>query len=58
MGSMADFVKPMVYLKTNAPAGVPYEIQALGAEMAERISKLPGGDAGVQWTQRLNKFVC
>lgn len=44
MGSVADFVKPMVYLKTNAPAGVPYEIQALGTEMAGRISKL-GGDA-------------
>lgn len=45
LGAMVDFIKPMAYLKTNAPAGVPFEIGALGKDIAARISQLGGSDA-------------
>jgi len=45
LGAMADFIKPMVYLRTDAPAGVPYEVNAMGAEIAARISDLGGAQA-------------
>ncbi len=45
MGPMADFIKPMVYLKTYAPAGVPFEIGAMGEAIEKRMSQLFGADA-------------
>jgi len=46
LGGMVDFIKPMAYLKTNAPAGVPFEVKALGGAIEERISKLWAAPAG------------
>lgn len=40
LGRMADFIKPMVYLRTSAPAGVPYELDALGSVVQKRIGEL------------------
>lgn len=45
LGSMVDFIKPMVYLRTHAPAGVPYEVGAMGEAMAKQLSLLGGADA-------------
>ena len=45
LGEMVDFIKPMAYLETHAPAGVPYEVGAMGKEIAGRISQLDGADA-------------
>lgn len=45
LGAMVDFIKPMAYLRTNAPAGVPFEVGALGGNIAARISQLGGFDA-------------
>lgn len=45
LGSMVDFIKPMVYLRTHAPAGVPFEVGAMGEAVARRISELGGADA-------------
>lgn len=41
-----DFVKPMVYIRTDAPAGLPFELRALGGEVKERLDELWGGDTG------------
>lgn len=45
LGGMVDFIKPMVYLRTHAPAGVPFEAGALGDEIMQRISLLDGEEA-------------
>lgn len=39
-----DFVKPMMYYRTMAPAGIPYELNAFGKETADRLSDLWGTD--------------
>ncbi|HIS95893.1 MAG TPA: hypothetical protein IAC19_09030 [Candidatus Ventricola gallistercoris] len=46
LGSHADFIKPMIYLRTQAPAGVPYELDALGEGIRRRICELWHGDVG------------
>ena len=40
LGKLVDFVKPMIYLRTYAPAGLPYEIDALGEKIACKLNKL------------------
>ena len=55
-----EFIKPMVYLRTNAPAGVPFEMGVLGDRMKERINTLWGGnvyqmDTAVEQMQLLKK---
>ena len=45
LGAMVDFIKPMVYLNTHAPAGVPYEVGAMGGEIARRIDEIEGAPA-------------
>lgn len=45
LGAMVDFIKPMAYLRTYAPAGVPFEVGALGKDIAARISQFYGADA-------------
>lgn len=45
LGGMVDFIKPMIYLRTYAPAGVPFEVGAMGEEIARRISLLGGAEA-------------
>lgn len=39
-----DFVKPMTYVRTDAPAGIPFELQALGGAIKEKLDQLWGGD--------------
>lgn len=45
---LADFVKPMMYLHTSAPAGLPYELdaveQAAGRESKTSLMNLCGGE--------------
>ena len=45
---LADFVKPMMYLHTTAPAGLPYELDAVeraaGGKSKETLMKLSGGE--------------
>ena len=45
LGAMVDFIKPMAYLRTYAPAGVPFEVGALGEKIEKRLSALGGADA-------------
>ena len=45
LGAMVDFIKPMAYLRTYAPAGVPFEVGALGEKIEKRLSVLGGADA-------------
>lgn len=53
LGAEADFIKPMVYLRTNAPAGVPFELGGLGNEVKQRLDQLWGGDtSGMELTVR------
>lgn len=33
LAEIADFVKPMLYLRTNAPAGIPFELAAMNDAM-------------------------
>ena len=40
LGRTCDFIKPMLYLKTNAPAGIPFELNALKDNAAEQFSSL------------------
>ena len=43
----ADWIKPMMYFRTDAPAGIPYELAAYGKNMADALEKLwaaPVGD--------------
>lgn len=44
LGGLSDFIKPMIYLRTTAPAGVPYEADALGGEIEARLNELWGAD--------------
>ena len=44
LGGMVDFIKPMAYLRTQAPAGVPFEVGALGEEIAGRMARLGGAE--------------
>ncbi len=46
LARVVDFVKPMVYVRTDAPAGLPFELRALGGEVKERLDELWGGDTG------------
>ena len=43
LGKMADFVKPMIYLRTDAPAGLPFELEGMGDKFRERLNELWGG---------------
>lgn len=43
LGKQADFVKPMVYLRTNAPAGLPFELKGLGEAVKRKLDQLWGG---------------
>ena len=40
LGKLVDFIKPMVYLRTLAPAGMPYEVAALGSDIGLRLNEL------------------
>ncbi len=48
MARIADFVKPMMYLHTDAPAGLPYELeavaQAAGPQSRRDLMHLSGGE--------------
>lgn len=44
IGERMDFIKPMVYLRTDAPAGVPFELRGLGGDIKRRLDALWGGD--------------
>lgn len=46
LAEKVDFVKPMVYLRTDAPAGIPFELRSLGDDIKKRIDALWGGDTG------------
>lgn len=53
LGTKADFIKPMVYLRTNAPAGVPFELHGLGEHIRQRLDTLWDGDtSGMEVTVR------
>lgn len=43
LGKQADFMKPMVYLRTDAPAGLPFELRGMGEALQERLRELWGG---------------
>lgn len=40
---LVDLVKPMMYFRTFAPAGIPYELHAYGKAFSDRLSTLWGG---------------
>ena len=40
----SDFIKPMLYLKTTAPAGLPYELAGLSDKCVDALNKLWGTD--------------
>lgn len=40
LNDYSDFIKPMLYLKTTAPAGIPFELDGLEDKTIEAISKL------------------
>lgn len=42
LGECADFVKPMIYLRTNAPAGLPFELNGMGEGFRECLNELWG----------------
>ena len=48
LAGMVDFIKPMMYRRTTAPAGIPFEMDALatalGARFDETLAQLWGGD--------------
>ena len=44
LAKKADFVKPMMYSVTNAPAGIPFELNALGEDIKNKINELWGCD--------------
>lgn len=46
LAEKVDFVKPMAYIRTDAPAGIPFELRALGDSIKKRIDKLWEGDTG------------
>ena len=43
LASCAEMVKPMMYFSTFAPAGLPFEVGALNAEMRERLAIIWNG---------------
>ena len=53
-----DFVKPMMYYATKAPAGVPFELEAYGTAMTQWLSALWGTDvaSGDSVTAQLGMF--
>ena len=40
LSKKADFIKPMFYLKTTAPAGIPYELNGLGKDIYEKLKQI------------------
>lgn len=46
LAEAVDFVKPMVYVRTDAPAGLPFELRALGCDIKGKLDRLWGGDTG------------
>lgn len=46
LAKKVDFVKPMVYIRTDAPAGIPFELHSLGSSIKKRLDELWGGDTG------------
>ncbi len=40
IGAEMDFIKPMVYLRTDAPAGIPFELRSMGDGMKQRLDRL------------------
>lgn len=42
LSKKADFIKPMFYLRTTAPAGIPYELNGLTDEIKDSIKSLWG----------------
>ena len=48
LGNIVDFIKPMMYRCTHAPAGIPFEIDVLKdvlrAGFGDRLAQLWGGD--------------
>lgn len=46
LAEKVDFVKPMAYIRTDAPAGIPFELRALGDSIKKRIDELWEGDTG------------
>ena len=46
LAGKVDFIKPMVYIRTDAPAGIPFEMRSLGGGIKKRIDRLWGGDTG------------
>lgn len=45
IGKQVDFIKPMVYLRTDAPAGLPFELRGMGERFCERLEEVWGGPA-------------
>ena len=49
LGKLVDYIKPMMYRRTHAPAGLPFEVDALaravGGAVGGRLAELWGGDA-------------
>jgi hypothetical protein len=43
---LTDLVKPMMYFRTLAPAGIPYELEAYGQPLAKRLAALWGTEIG------------
>lgn len=64
IGAGMDFIKPMVYLRTDAPAGVPFELSGLGDGIKRRLDGLWGSDtagmslAAAQMKQLRDKHIC
>ena len=46
LSEIVDFIKPMMYYRTTAPAGVPYEMAAYGDDFTRRLSEMWGADVG------------
>ena len=44
LAGKVDFIKPMVYIRTDAPAGIPFELRSLGNDIREKINRLWGRD--------------
>lgn len=65
LGKQVDFIKPMVYLRTNAPAGLPFELNGMGEPFKKRLAELWGGPvdgmslitAQMKWLKELNIMV-
>jgi len=44
LAKKADFIKPMVYIRTDAPAGIPFEMRSLGGGIKKKLDRLWGED--------------